>query len=543
MSLWGLLKKGFQIKIKIITKHKMTKIKRALISVSDKSGIVELSKFLTSHNVQIISTGGTFKLLKENNIPAKDISEFTGFPEIMDGRVKTLHPKVHGALLAVLDNPNHHKQAIENDISSIDLVIVNLYPFVQTVKKGAAYDEVIENIDIGGPSMIRSAAKNHLYKTVVTDAADYETLKAQMNEHDGATTFEFRKSMARKAFTCTANYDSAIADYFTGEQKIDFPTKLLVSASLKQTLRYGENSHQKAALYTHDLSASGIASAQQLQGKELSYNNFNDADATFNIALEFEEPAAVIVKHANPCGVAIGKDGLEAFAKAFEADSKSAFGGIVAINRAVDEKLAVEIAKIFFEVVIAPEFSEGALEVFAKKKNLRLLKIPFQKQNSQKQIKTISGGFLVQDLDQAQIGLNDLTKAGEVESNQNQKEQQIFAMKVCKHVKSNAIVVVNNFQTVGIGAGQMNRVDSVEIACKKAANFVDLNGEIIDKAKGGILASDAFFPFADNIEIAAKFGLKSLIAPAGSVRDEEVVAACDVRKIALSFIKTRHFKH
>jgi phosphoribosylaminoimidazolecarboxamide formyltransferase/IMP cyclohydrolase len=521
----------------------MTKIKRALISVSDKSGIVELSKFLISNDVEIISTGGTFKLLKDNQIPAKDISEFTGFPEIMDGRVKTLHPKVHGALLAVLDNHKHHQQALENDISCIDLVIVNLYPFVQTVKKGAAYDEVIENIDIGGPSMIRSAAKNHLYKTVLTDASDYQTLMEEISNHDGATSFEYRKSMARKAFTCTANYDQAIASYFTSSQEIDFSDKLIAPASLKQTLRYGENSHQKAALYVDDFASNGIASAKQLQGKELSYNNFNDADATFNIALEFEDPAAVIVKHANPCGVAIGKDGFEAFKKAFEADSKSAFGGIVAVNQAVDEKLAVEISKIFFEVIIAPDFSDAALEIFSKKKNLRLLKLPFVKSGNNKQIKSISGGFLVQDLDKAQISLEDLTKGGDIEASENEKQQQIFAMKVCKHVKSNAIVVVNNFQTVGIGAGQMNRVDSVEIACKKAANFVDLEGNVSDKASGGILASDAFFPFADNIDIASKFGLKSLIAPSGSVRDGEVVAACNDKKIALSFIKTRHFKH
>ncbi|MFT6332205.1 MAG: phosphoribosylaminoimidazolecarboxamide formyltransferase/IMP cyclohydrolase [Lentimonas sp.] len=521
----------------------MTKIKRALISVSDKSGIVELSKFLVSHDVEIISTGGTFKLLKDNQVPAKDISEFTGFPEIMDGRVKTLHPKVHGALLAVLDNPKHHKQALENDISSIDLVIVNLYPFVQTVKKGASYDEVIENIDIGGPSMIRSAAKNHLYKTVLTEASDYKTFKEEIENHDGATSFEYRKSMARKAFTTTANYDSAIANYFTTDQEIDFSEKLLVSASLKQTLRYGENSHQKAALYENDLENSGITSAQKLQGKELSYNNFNDADATFNIALEFDEPAAVIVKHANPCGVALGKDGLEAYKKAFEADSKSAFGGIVAVNRPVDEKLAAEISRIFFEVIIAPDFSEAALEIFSKKKNLRLLKLPFVKSENSKQIKAISGGFLVQDLDKSEISVADLTKAGNVESDNNQMEQQVFAMKVCKHVKSNAIVVVNNFQTVGIGAGQMNRVDSVEIACKKSQSFLNSNGTISDKAHGGILASDAFFPFADNIEIAAKYGLKSLIAPAGSVRDGEVVEACNEKEISLSFIKTRHFKH
>ncbi|MES2677205.1 MAG: bifunctional phosphoribosylaminoimidazolecarboxamide formyltransferase/IMP cyclohydrolase [Pseudomonadota bacterium] len=519
------------------------KIKRALISVSDKSGIIELAKFLTAQNVEIISTGGTFKLLKENQIPAKDISEFTGFPEIMDGRVKTLHPKVHGALLAVLDDKEHQKQAKENHISCIDLVIVNLYPFVQTVKKGADYETVVENIDIGGPSMIRSAAKNHLYKTVITDAADYENLQNEMIHNDGATSLEFRKTCARKAFTATANYDQAIANYFTKNQKVDFAPSLILPATLKQTLRYGENAHQKAALYVDDFSNLGITSAVQLQGKELSYNNFNDADAAFNIALEFAEPAAVIVKHANPCGVAIDGEIGVAYKKALEADSKSAFGGIVALNRKVDRNLAEEISKIFYEVIIAPDFSDDAVQVFEKKKNLRLLKINFAKPASQKQLKSISGGFLVQDVDDKNITKEDLKIAGKTEVSDKQIQQQIFAMKICKHIKSNAIVVVNNFQTVGIGAGQMNRVDSVEIACKKAANFLNADGKLINKAIDAILASDAFFPFPDNVEIANKYGISSMIAPSGSIKDEEVISACNTHKIALSFIGTRHFKH
>ena len=519
------------------------KIKRALISVSDKAGIVELSKFLTEQNVEIISTGGTFKLLKEHKIPAKDISEFTGFPEIMDGRVKTLHPKVHGALLAVLDDELHQKQAQENNISCIDLVIVNLYPFVQTVKKGADYETVVENIDIGGPSMIRSAAKNHLYKTVITDVADYENLQNEMQKNDSATSLEFRKSCASKAFTTTANYDQAIAEYFTKNQNIDFAPQLVLPATLKQTLRYGENAHQKAALYVSDFSNQGISSAQQLQGKELSYNNLNDADVALSIALEFSEPAAVIVKHANPCGVAIDSNINQAYKKAFEADSKSAFGGIIALNRKIDKELAEEISKIFYEVIIAPNFSEEALLVFDKKKNLRLLKASFAKPSNQKQIKSISGGFLVQDVDDKEIGKEDLKTAGIVGVSDDQIEQQIFAMKICKHIKSNAIVVVNNFQTVGIGAGQMNRVDSVEIACKKAANFVNADGKLTNKAIGGILASDAFFPFADNIEIAKKYGISAVTAPSGSIKDEDVISACNANKIGLSFLKTRHFRH
>ena len=519
------------------------KIKCALISVSDKSGIIELAKFLTAQDVEIISTGGTFKLLKENKIPAKDISEFTGFPEIMDGRVKTLHPKVHGALLAVLDDKEHQKQAKENHISCIDLLIVNLYPFVQTVKKGADYETVVENIDIGGPSMIRSAAKNHLYKTVITDALDYENLKNEMQKNGGSTSLGFRQNLARKAFTTTANYDQAIANYFTKNQEIDFAPSLILPTTLKQTLRYGENAHQKAALYVDDFSRLGIASAEQLQGKELSYNNFNDADAAFNIALEFNEPVAVIVKHANPCGVAIDDEINVAYKKALEADSKSAFGGIVALNRKIGRGLAEEISKLFYEVIIAPDFSDDALHIFEKKKNLRLLKINFAKPTSQKQIKSISGGFLVQDVDDKIIGVEDLIIAGKNFANDKQIQQQIFAMKICKHVKSNAIVVVNNFQTVGIGAGQMNRVDSVEIACKKAANFINEDGKFINKAIDGILASDAFFPFSDNIEIANKYGITSIIAPSGSIKDVEVISACNAHNISLSFVGSRHFKH
>jgi phosphoribosylaminoimidazolecarboxamide formyltransferase/IMP cyclohydrolase len=519
-----------------------SKIKRALISVSDKTNIINLARFLEQQNIEIISTGGTFKLLKDNRIKAKDIAEFTDFPEIMDGRVKTLHPKVHGGLLAIPDNTTHQQQAKENNIYSIDLVIINLYPFVETIKKGANYEEVIENIDIGGPSMIRSAAKNHLYKTVITDLEDYKTLQEEIIYNQGSTTLKYRKLMAKKAFNTTTNYDLAIANFFNQNQQIDFPAKLTTSSSLKQILRYGENSHQKAALYVDDYDL-GIASAKQLQGKELSYNNFNDADSALNIVLEFVEPTVAIVKHANPCGVAIDNSIKIAYQKALEADCKSAFGGIVAINRKVDEELAIKISQTFFEVIIASDFSEKALEIFAKKKNLRLLTIDFKKHSNQKHIKSISGGFLIQDVDNKEITRQELTIAGEIASNKKQIEQQVFAMKICKHIKSNAIVVVNNFQTVGIGAGQMNRVDAVEIACKKAANFVNVGGKIRNKAINGVLASDAFFPFPDNIEIAHKYGISAIIAPSGSIKDEAVILAANGHKIALSFIKSRHFKH
>lgn len=510
----------------------LQKIKRCLISVSDKSGIVELSKYLESQGVEIISTGGTCKLLAQNKIAVKDISDFTGFPEMMDGRVKTLHPKVHGALLAVLDNPEHVAAAKEHGIDSIDLLIINLYPFVETVAKTTDEEEIIENIDIGGPAMVRSASKNFIYKTVITDASQYSNLIAEMEANSNATTFEFRKDLAAQAFKNIADYDIAISNWFN---KADF----LLSGKLKQELRYGENSHQKAELYS--TTNSGIVGAKQLQGKELSYNNLNDSDAAYNLVLEFEKPACAIIKHANPCGTAMGSNLLEAYKSALFADPKSAFGGIVALNGKIDEELARELYKMFFEVIIAREIDEKALAILADKKNLRVLIADFNKAVG-RQIKSVSGGFLIQDLDQKTIVRNDLKLVSKKSIDEEEIEQLIFAMAVCKHVKSNAIVVVQDFQTVGLGAGQTSRVDACEIACKKASEFFD-GEKNIDKACGGFLASDAFFPFADNIEIAASFGIKAIIAPGGSVRDEEVIAKANEKGIALYFIGTRHFKH
>jgi len=514
----------------------LQKIKRCLISVSDKSGIVELSKYLVSQGVEIISTGGTSKLLTQNGIANKDISEFTGFPEMMDGRVKTLHPKVHGALLAVLDNKEHVEAAKNHGIESIDLLVINLYPFVETVAKTNDEEEIIENIDIGGPAMVRSASKNFAYKAVITDASQYQNLIAEMNENSGATTFEFRQKMAAQAFKNIADYDIAISNWFN---KADFS----LIGTLKQSLRYGENSHQMAALY--QTSQSGIVGAKQLQGKELSYNNINDADACYNLVLEFAEfekrPVCAIIKHANPCGVALAETPIDAFKKAFEADSKSAFGGIVAINAKIDEELANEMAKIFFEVIIAKDIDEKAIEVFSKKKNLRILIADF-KPEIQQQIKSVSGGFLVQDLDQKIITKSDLKQVSNVAASDNEIEQLVFAMNVCKYVKSNAITVVNNFQTVGIGGGQTSRVDACEIACKKASEFFD-GSNVVDKANGGFLASDAFFPFADNVEIASKYGIKAIVSTGGSVRDEEVIAMANEKQIALYFVETRHFRH
>lgn len=510
----------------------LQKIKRCLISVSDKSGIVELAKYLVSQGVEIISTGGTSKLLSQNKIANKDISDFTGFPEMMDGRVKTLHPKVHGALLAVLDNPDHVKAAKDHQIESIDLLIINLYPFVETVAKTSDEEEIIENIDIGGPAMVRSASKNFAYKTVITDVSQYEKLREEMEKNSAATSFEFRKNMASAAFKNIADYDIAISNWFN---KTDF----LLSGKLKQELRYGENSHQKAAVYS--TSNSGIVNAKQIQGKELSYNNLNDSDAAYNLVLEFEKPACTIIKHANPCGTAIGSNLLEAYKRALSSDPKSAFGGIVALNGKVDEALAIELSKMFYEVIIVKEIDEKATAILAAKKNLRVLIADFKKAAGS-QIKSVSGGFLIQDLDQKIISKNDLKLVTKKSASESEIEQLIFAMSVCKHVKSNAIVVVQDFQTVGLGAGQTSRVDACEIACKKAAEFFD-GEKNIDKARGGFLASDAFFPFADNIEIAAKFGIKAIIAPGGSMRDEEVIAMANEKNIALYFIETRHFKH
>jgi phosphoribosylaminoimidazolecarboxamide formyltransferase/IMP cyclohydrolase len=523
---------NFWLKNNFKKMQNLQKISRCLISVSDKSGIVELAQNLVARGVEIISTGGTCKLLAEKKIPVKDISDFTGFPEMMDGRVKTLHPKVHGALLAVLDNPEHVAAAKAHDIESIDLLIINLYPFVETVAKTTDEEEIIENIDIGGPAMVRSASKNFAYKTVITDASQYQNLIAEMEKNSNATSFEFRKSMAAQAFKNIADYDLAISCWFN---QSDFSLR----GNLKQELRYGENSHQKAAVFS--TSNSGIVNAKQLQGKELSYNNLNDSDAAYNLVLEFQKPACAIIKHANPCGTVIGGTLLEAYTRALSSDPKSAFGGIVALNGKIDEALATELSKMFFEVIIAREIDEKALAILAEKKNLRVLIADF-KTSAEIQVKSISGGFLIQELDRKNITQKDLKLVTTKAANETEIEQLIFAMNVCKHVKSNAIIVVQDFQTVGIGAGQMSRVDSCEIACKKASEFFD-GEKNVNKASGGFLASDAFFPFADNIEIAASFGIKAIIAPGGSMRDEEVIAKANEKGIALYFVETRHFKH
>jgi phosphoribosylaminoimidazolecarboxamide formyltransferase/IMP cyclohydrolase len=512
----------------------LQKISRCLISVSNKSGIVDLARFLVDNNVEIISTGGTFKLLQQHNILAKDISEFTNFPEIMDGRVKTLHPNVHGGLLGILDNQTHQQQAKENNILPIDLIIINLYPFVETVAKTSDPEEIIENIDIGGPAMVRSAGKNFHYKTIITNENDYLALQNELQKNSMHTSLEFRKEMASKAFRSIAEYDLAISNWFN-------PQDFFVNGKLKQKLRYGENSHQLAEVYSFENNQEGIVNASQIQGKELSYNNINDADSAFNLILEFESPACAIIKHANPCGVAIDQNIHLAYSKALASDPKSAFGGIVVVNREIDEKLANEMGKVFYEVIIAPSISESAQEILSAKKNLRILIATFSK-TLHRQVKSVSGGLLVQDFDNLKIVRNDLKLVSDIAIKDEEIDELIFAMKVCKNVKSNAIVITKNYQTVGLGIGQTSRVDSSQIACQKAENFFD-GINFVNMAKGGYMASDAFFPFADNIVVAHKYGIKAIVAPAGSMRDGEVIAKANELGIALYFITSRHFKH
>ncbi len=520
----------------------MIKIKRALISVTDKTGVVDFAKFLDSQKIEIISTGGTAKLLKENNIKVKDISEFTGFPEIMDGRVKTLHPKVHGGLLAVRDNKEHLKAMELHDIEQINMVIVNLYAFEETAKKNASFEETIENIDIGGPSMIRSSAKNHKFVAVVVNPERYEGIIEIMKQNNNSIPEEISKALAGEAFTRTASYDSAIATWFDNQLSVEFPEKIALTANRKSILRYGENPHQKAALYVADSNIPSVANAKFLQGKELSYNNILDADSAYELVSEFQQPSAVIVKHNNPCGVASSENLAEAFEKALNCDPVSAFGGIFAFNREVDKTTAEKAAKIFCEVIIAPSYTKEALEIFSSKKNLRVLEIGHIKnanQISEKKIQAIKSGFLLQDKDNIVLDVNNLKIVTKRKPTDREMEDLLFAFTICKHVKSNAIVYAKDLATIGIGAGQMSRIDSSRIGAWKAKE-VNKNSE---SAEGSVLASDAFFPFADGLEAGAKEGITAVIQPGGSVRDEEVIEAADKNNIAMVFTGIRHFRH
>jgi phosphoribosylaminoimidazolecarboxamide formyltransferase/IMP cyclohydrolase len=524
-------------------------IKRALLSVSDKSGLVELGKALAGRGVELVSTGGTAKTLRNEGLEVRDISELTGFPEMMDGRVKTLHPKVHGGLLAVRDNAEHAAAMESHAIGAIDLVVVNLYPFEATVMRGAERPEIIENIDIGGPSMVRSSAKNHAYVTIVTDPADYSALTDELETKDGATGLEFRKAMAAKAFAATAAYDSMISQWFGfADQGQAFPEFLAVNGKAPVTLRYGENPHQQAALYTPSgPHGSGIAQAKQLQGKELSYNNYNDADAALELCAEFagEEPAVVIVKHANPCGVAQASTLRAAWEAALQCDSVSAFGGIVAVNTALDGETATEIAKIFTEVVIAPSISDEAKAAFAKKKNVRLLEIGDMPdpRRAGLAVKPITGGLLVQTRDNGAISEADLKTVTKREPTPQELKDCLFAWTVARHVKSNAIVYAKDGATAGIGAGQMNRRDSSRIAAMKAAEAAEEYGWAEPRTNGSAVASDAFFPFADGLLAAAEAGASAIIQPGGSIRDDEVIAAADEAGLAMVFTAMRHFNH
>jgi len=549
----------------------LRKIKRALVSVSDKTGIIEFAKSLTEFGVEIISTGGTAKILRAGEIKVTEVSEITDFPEMMDGRVKTLHPKIHGALLALRDNAEHRNAMRTHNIEPIDLVVVNLYPFEQTVAQAdVLLDEAIENIDIGGPAMIRSASKNWRDVAVVTDARLYENILNELNENGGSLSLETRQRLATLAYTRTASYDLAISSYLARQLSDDdlefleplnplgnlifiesedydetdsvsnietkeFADYASIELAKVTDLRYGENPHQKAALY-ETFEPGGIAKAEQLHGKEMSFNNYVDAEAAWNLVRDFEDLAAAIIKHTNPSGVGVGANNEEAYRRALATDPVSAFGGIVAFNRAVDGKIAESVNEVFTEVVVAPGYDAEALEIFKTKKNLRVLRIAKSENETALEYKQISGGFLVQTKDVHKVGNSDLKIVTRRQPTEEEIRAMLLAWKVCKHVKSNAIVFADENRTLGVGAGQMNRVDSVRIAAMRAERF-DL------PLAGCAVASDAFFPFRDNVDEAARFGVSAIIQPGGSMRDEESIQAADEHGLTMAFTGFRHFKH
>ncbi len=509
-------------------------MKRALISVSDKTGIVDFAQKLVRLDYEIISTGGTAKTLRENGVAVMNVSDVTGFPEILEGRVKTLDPHIHGAILAK-DTPEHMAVLKEKNITPIDLVVVNLYPFQETIaKKGVTLEEAIENIDIGGPTMVRSSAKNYGRVAIVVNPKHYEAIIAEL-ESQQAISLDTRKKLALEAFQHTAQYDAAISQYLTSAFEAEiFAEEVAFGGQKIQSLRYGENPHQQAAFYRSGTPASGtLANAQQLNGKELSYNNIVDVDASWQLVNEFDEPAAVIVKHTNTCGTALGATLAKAYERALAADPVSAYGGIIALNREVDAATASLIIQTFMEAVIAPSFAPDALDILKTKKNLRLLAVGEKVPTADVWIEKVSGGFLVQNLDEHRMKKQDLKIVTEKAPTEEQIEELLFAWNIVKHVKSNAIVVTKDKQTLGVGAGQMNRVGSAEIAFAEAG----------ENAQGAVLASDAFFPFRDSIEAAHAAGIAAIIQPGGSVRDEEVIAACNELGIAMVFTGIRHFKH
>ncbi|MEO4001118.1 bifunctional phosphoribosylaminoimidazolecarboxamide formyltransferase/IMP cyclohydrolase [Mesorhizobium sp. CAU 1732] len=523
-------------------------IRRALLSVSDKTGLVDFARALADRGVELVSTGGTAKAIADAGIAVKDVSDITGFPEIMDGRVKTLHPSVHGGLLAIRDDAEHMAAMDAHGIESIDLAVINLYPFEDVRAAGGDYPSIVENIDIGGPAMVRASAKNHAYVAIVTDPADYSRVLDTLGDHDGATPYRFRQELAAKAYARTAAYDAAISGWFAEALEIESPTWRAFGGKLETVMRYGENPHQKAGFYVNGDKRPGVATARQLQGKQLSYNNVNDTDAAFELVGEFDPArtaAVAIIKHANPCGVAEGSTLRDAYLKALACDPVSAFGGIVALNKLLDAEAAEEIVKTFTEVIIAPEASAEAAAIVAAKKNLRLLVtggLPDPRTMGM-MAKSVAGGLLVQSRDNAVIDDLDLKVVTKRAPGEQEMADLRFAFRVAKHVKSNAIVYARGLATVGIGAGQMSRVDSSRIAARKALDATEAAGLSEPMTKGSVVASDAFFPFADGLLAAVEAGATAVIQPGGSMRDDEVIAAADEHGIAMVFTGVRHFRH
>ena len=523
-------------------------IKRALISVSDKNGLVDFGRALADMGVEILSTGGSARTLADAGVPVREVADYTGFPEMMDGRVKTLHPKVHGGLLALRDDAAHTAAMREHEIGAIDLVCVNLYPFEATVAAGADFATAIENIDIGGPAMIRSAAKNHAFVTVVVDPADYDGVLAEMRANDAATSPDLRRRLAAKAYARTGAYDAAISRWFAGELGETWPERLVLAGQRQAVLRYGENPHLEAAFYTGGDSRPGVATAEQVQGKALSFNNLNDTDAAYELVAEFdpaEKAAIAIIKHANPCGVAVADSLAEAYRQALRCDPVSAFGGIIAANRPLDRETAEAITGIFTEVIIAPDADDAAREVIAAKKNLRLLLaggLP-DPAVAGLNLRTLAGGYLLQNRDNGRIGRDDLKVVTRRAPSARELEDLLFAFRVCKHVKSNAIVYVRDGATVGVGAGQMSRLDSARIAARKSEDAAEAAGAAEPLTRGSVVASDAFFPFADGLLAAAEAGATAVIQPGGSMRDDEVIAAADEAGLAMVLTGMRHFRH
>ncbi|MBL4750953.1 MAG: bifunctional phosphoribosylaminoimidazolecarboxamide formyltransferase/IMP cyclohydrolase [Amylibacter sp.] len=523
-------------------------IRRALLSVSDKTGLVDLATALNASGVELLSTGGTAKAIRDAGLPVKDVSEITNFPEMMDGRVKTLHPMVHGGLLALRNNADHKAAMDEHGIGAIDLLVVNLYPFEATVAAGGAYDDCIENIDIGGPAMIRAASKNHGFVVTVVDVEDYAGLLEEMQAHDVGTTLAYRQKMAQIAYARTAAYDAAVSTWMAGAIGEEQPRRRAIAGTHVQTLRYGENPHQSASFYSDGSTRAGVSTAVQLQGKALSYNNINDTDAAYELVAEFDPadgPACAIIKHANPCGVARGATLAEAYKAAFDCDRTSAFGGIIALNQTLDAATAEQIVEIFTEVVIAPSISDEAKAIFASKKNLRLLEtggLPDIHTGGQVW-KQVSGGYLIQDRDNGFIRLDDLKVVTKRAPTDDELRDLLFAWKVAKHVKSNAIIYVKDQATVGVGAGQMSRVDSTRIAARKSQDMADAMGLAAPLTKGSVVASDAFFPFSDGLLTAAEAGATAVIQPGGSMRDDEVIKAADEAGLAMVYTGMRHFRH